>query len=158
MESPLWIQVPCKVPPLSRRRPVVAIPGKGVRCQWGHFDMRASPDAPPNIEKPCKVQSVIQILWAAGWMNVKIHKQLKEIYDEICMSLVMMRKWVKQFATEEQMFTIYSVVDDCQTACHLTCATTLWFIKRRSPYADFEIVFLFASYRLQQELYTQNCP
>ncbi len=35
---------------LSRRRPVVAIPGKGVRCQWGQFGMRASPYAPSNIE------------------------------------------------------------------------------------------------------------
>ncbi len=35
---------------LSRRRPVVAIPGKGVRCQWGQFGMRASPYAPPNID------------------------------------------------------------------------------------------------------------
>ncbi len=35
---------------LSRRRPVVAIPGKGVRCQCGQFGMRASPYAPPNIE------------------------------------------------------------------------------------------------------------
>ncbi len=37
-------------PPLSRRRPVVAIPGKGVRCQWGQFGMRASPYASPNID------------------------------------------------------------------------------------------------------------
>ncbi len=36
----------------SRRRPVVAILGKGVRCQWGQFGMRASPYAPPNIEDP----------------------------------------------------------------------------------------------------------
>ncbi len=32
------------------RRPVVAIPGKEIRCQWGQFGMRASPYAPPNIE------------------------------------------------------------------------------------------------------------
>ncbi len=37
-------------PPLSRRRPVAAIPGKGVRCQWGQFGMRASPYDPPNID------------------------------------------------------------------------------------------------------------
>ncbi len=36
---------------LSRRRSVVAIPGKGVRCQWGQFGMRASPYAPPNIDR-----------------------------------------------------------------------------------------------------------
>ncbi len=34
----------------SRRRPVVAIPGKGVRCQWGHFGMRALPYTLPNID------------------------------------------------------------------------------------------------------------
>ncbi len=37
-------------PPLSQHRPFVTIPGKGVRCQWGQFGMRASPYAPPNIE------------------------------------------------------------------------------------------------------------
>ncbi len=36
--------------PLSRRMPYVAIPGKGVRCLWGQFGMRASPYAPPNID------------------------------------------------------------------------------------------------------------
>ncbi len=39
---------------LSWRRPIVAILGKGVRCQWGQFGMRASPYAPPNIDW-CKV-------------------------------------------------------------------------------------------------------
>ncbi len=33
-----------------------------------------------------------------GQMNMEIHKQLKEVYGETCMSLVMVRKWVKQFA------------------------------------------------------------
>ncbi len=35
---------------MSQRWPVVAIPGKGVRCQWGQFSMRASPYAPLNID------------------------------------------------------------------------------------------------------------
>ncbi len=35
---------------LSRRRPVVAIPGKVVRYQWGQFGMRASPYTPSNID------------------------------------------------------------------------------------------------------------
>ncbi len=35
----------------SRHRPVVAIPGKGVRCQWGQFGMRASPYTPPNMDQ-----------------------------------------------------------------------------------------------------------
>ncbi len=37
--------------PLSRRRPIVVIPGKGVWYQWGQFGMRASSYAPPNIER-----------------------------------------------------------------------------------------------------------
>ncbi len=37
------------VPPFVLTQPVVAIPGKGVRCQCGQFGMRASPYAPPNI-------------------------------------------------------------------------------------------------------------
>ncbi len=41
---------PKTFPSLSRRRSVVAIPGKVVRCQWGQFGMRASPYAPPNID------------------------------------------------------------------------------------------------------------
>ncbi len=36
--------------PLSRCRPVMAIPGKGVQCQCCQFGMRASPYTPPNIE------------------------------------------------------------------------------------------------------------
>ncbi len=44
------VACPKAFPPLSRCRPLVAIPGKGVRCQWGQFGMRASPCAPPNIE------------------------------------------------------------------------------------------------------------
>ncbi len=42
--------LPQSVPPLSWRRPVVAILGKGVRCQWGQFGMCALPYAPPNID------------------------------------------------------------------------------------------------------------
>ncbi len=38
------------IPPLPLCRPLVAIPGKEVRCQWGQFGMRASPYAPSNID------------------------------------------------------------------------------------------------------------
>ncbi len=49
--------------PLSRRRPVVAIPGKGVRCQWGQFGMRASPYAPPNIDQGILCMSMRTFSW-----------------------------------------------------------------------------------------------
>ncbi len=49
-------------PPLSRCRPVMAIPGKGVRYQWGQFGMRASPYALPNIDMPRSCSVRIQVL------------------------------------------------------------------------------------------------
>ncbi len=56
---------------LSRRRPVVAIPpGKGVRCQWGQFGMRASPYAPPNIESRLLVSSVVRLCLPEGYPNI----------------------------------------------------------------------------------------
>ncbi len=47
-----WFSENCCVYPSaeSRHRPIVAIPGKGVWCQWGQFGMRASLYAPPNID------------------------------------------------------------------------------------------------------------
>ncbi len=35
---------------VARCRPIVAIPGKRVRCQWGQFGMRALPFTPQNID------------------------------------------------------------------------------------------------------------
>ncbi len=44
-----------------------------------------------------KVCSVISFLHTLGRTNTKIHEELKSIYSEKCMSLVMVGKWVKQF-------------------------------------------------------------
>ncbi len=45
----------------------------------------------------CEVHGVIRFLHTLGRTNAKIHEELKIVYGEKCMSLVMVGKWVKQF-------------------------------------------------------------
>ncbi len=44
-----------------------------------------------------KVSSMIRFLHMLGRTNMEIHEELKSVYGEKCMSLVMAGKWVKQF-------------------------------------------------------------
>ncbi len=45
----------------------------------------------------CEVRGVICFLDTLGQTNTETHKELKSVYSEKCMSLVMVGKWVKQF-------------------------------------------------------------
>ncbi len=45
----------------------------------------------------CKVRGVIRFLHTLGRTNTEIHEELKSVYGEKCMSLVMVRKWMNQF-------------------------------------------------------------
>ncbi len=62
------------MPPLSRRRPIMAILGKGVRCQWGQFGMRASPYAPPNIDRTI----------CDSYSRCNLSNCYQMIFDELC--------------------------------------------------------------------------
>ncbi len=42
----------------------------------------------------CEVRSVIRFLHTLGRTNTEIHEELKSVYSEKCMSLVMVGKWV----------------------------------------------------------------
>ncbi len=44
-----------------------------------------------------EVRGAIWFLHTLGQMNTEIHEELKSVYGEKCMSLVMVGKWVKQF-------------------------------------------------------------
>ncbi len=45
----------------------------------------------------CEVHSVIRSLHTLGRTNTEIHEELKSVYGEKCMSLVMVGRWMKQF-------------------------------------------------------------
>ncbi len=45
----------------------------------------------------CEVCGVIHFLHTLGRTSTEIHEQLKSVYGEKCISLVMVGKWVKQF-------------------------------------------------------------
>ncbi len=51
-------------------------------------------------------------------MNMEIHEQLKEVYSETCMSLMMVGKCVKQF-TEGR------INHEAVTRCQITCCQTV---------------------------------
>ncbi len=70
---------------VSRHRPVVAIPGKVVRCQWGQFGMRASPYAPPNIE------------WLVykSWMKLLLYTLGRMYYTSHFITLLIMGPYVR---------------------------------------------------------------
>ncbi len=47
----------------------------------------------------CEVRDVICFLHTVGQTNTEIHKELKSVHSEKCMSLVTLGKWAKQFDT-----------------------------------------------------------
>ncbi len=46
----------------------------------------------------CEVRSIIRFLCAVERTNTEIHKQLKELQSETCISVLMVGMWIKQFA------------------------------------------------------------
>ncbi len=82
----LALLVSCTPSPVSQRRPYVAIPGKGVRCLWGQFGMRASPNTSPNIDtvlqtlnnpigrsQDCMMMEVLELMAVLNvWQNNSI--------------------------------------------------------------------------------------
>ncbi len=55
-------------------------------------------ELPLRVYIPYEVRSIIRFLWSAGWKKTEICEQVKEVYGETCMSLVVLWKLLKQFA------------------------------------------------------------